>query len=37
MNAVSGKTFVIVLAAILAVPMLFMILAIAWAAFGDQL
>jgi len=31
MNAVSGKTFVIVLAAILAVPVIFMILAIVWA------
>jgi len=31
MNAVSGKTVVMVLLAVLAVPALFMILAIAWA------
>jgi hypothetical protein len=31
MNTVSGKTVVLVLGAILAVPVVFMIIAIAWA------
>ena len=37
MNSVSGKTVVVVLLAVLAVPVLFMVLAIAWAVFGDPL
>jgi len=34
MNAVSGKTVVLILLAILSVPALVLVLAIAWALFG---